>query len=119
MIEIRVLRTTTGSFVGVFAGTNLPRGSVVCDLTLGEFIPDRNFRTIEINSGHVDHPVGRYVNHSCNPTAFVDREQSALVSARDLSEGEQITFDYNSNEKNIATPFQCSCGAVSCRGRIC
>lgn len=55
-----------------------------------------------------------YLNHSCDPNAIVDGR--LLISRREIAEGESITFDYNSTEYDIATPFACRCGA--CGGRM-
>lgn len=59
-------------------------------------------------------PVWPYLNHSCDPNAHVKGRE--LVSLRAISRGESITFDYNTTEDDIATPFVCSCGA--CGGRV-
>jgi hypothetical protein len=118
MLEIRIVKTVGGCFSSIFAGEDISKGSEIFDLTLGEFHETRNLRTVELNIGHVDHPVGRYVNHSCDPTAFVDRENNSIVSARDIKKGEQVTFDYTKNESAISAPFDCACGATNCMGRV-
>ena len=58
----------------------------------------------------------RCLNHSCDPNArFQDR---TLVAIHDIAPWEQITFDYNTTEFDMATPFPCSCGAEECLGLI-
>jgi hypothetical protein len=50
----------------------------------------------------------RFLNHSCNPnTALVGR---ALHALRSIAEGEELTFDYNTTEYDMASPFRCHCG---------
>jgi hypothetical protein len=39
-----------------------------------------------------------------------------LVALRELAAGEELTFDYNATEWDLAEPFRCSCGA--CGGSI-
>jgi hypothetical protein len=55
----------------------------------------------------------RYLNHACQPNAAVVGR--GLIALRDIAAGEEVTFDYNRNEYEIAEPFACHCGA--CGGR--
>lgn len=57
----------------------------------------------------------RHVNHSCDPNAYemFEGESSYFVARRDISAGEEITFDYNINITN-GTAWPCSCGAARC-----
>ncbi len=50
----------------------------------------------------------RYMNHSCQPnTHFAGRQ---VVALRDIAEREELTFDYNSTEWEMAEAFVCECG---------
>ena len=77
---------------------------------------------------HIDMPAGfaaeevldrffwRFTNHSCEPNVFVrDREMVALSC---IEPWQQITFDYNTTEYDMAEPFDCQCGTSSCTGEI-
>ena len=56
----------------------------------------------------------RYLNHSCRPNAaFRGRVLVALTS---IARGEEIAFDYNTTELDMASPFKCRCG--HCGGRM-
>jgi hypothetical protein len=58
----------------------------------------------------------RYMNHSCDPTTVIrDREVYAL---RDIAAGEDVTFDYNTTEWDMAEPFECRCRTVRCVGTV-
>ncbi len=57
-----------------------------------------------------------YLNHSCEPSAWVRGLE--IVARRDLWPGEGVTFDYNSTEWAMAEPFTCLCGTPSCVGRV-
>lgn len=58
----------------------------------------------------------RYMDHACEPTtAFRDRQAIAL---RDIAEGEPVTFNYNTTEYEMASPFDCSCGSPRCVGLV-
>lgn len=57
-----------------------------------------------------------YLNHHCAPNAWItDR---ALVALRDIASGEGVTFDYNTTEWDMASPFECHCGSGECVGTI-
>ena len=67
-----------------------------------------------------------FMNHSCEPNTY-DRwnllVQAKLNTAdtlaiRDISEGEELTYDYNMEQYDYRSPFECECGAKSCRGFI-
>ena len=60
--------------------------------------------------------VWRFLNHSCAPNAILHGR--TLVAQRTIRAGEPVTFDYELNEWQMATPFQCRCGAEACRGVI-
>jgi histone-lysine N-methyltransferase SETMAR len=108
-------------------------------LTLLEHIGENPTRT------HVDPTyignVGRFINHSCQPNLYMvpvrvdhDIPHLALFAIRDVTAGEELTFDYSGNlqmldnqpndvkailedkddESGAGTP--CNCGSAHCRG---
>ena len=104
---------------GLFAAkrmdcTNYP----ILNIGIGRKQDDGDFYTIEIDEGHILHPYGRYTNHSCNPSAFVDKSSGYLLSTREIAVDEEITFDYLASETNIKANFECNCGADNCVGKI-
>lgn len=63
-----------------------------------------------------------YFNHSCSPNAGL-RGQIFLTAMRDITVGEEITFDYcmslsEFTGSSFVIEFDCSCGSPECRGRI-
>lgn len=50
----------------------------------------------------------RYLNHSCDPNAAM--VGLTLVALRPIALWEEITFDYNTTEFEMSTPFTCQCG---------
>lgn len=56
----------------------------------------------------------RFLNHACRPNAAIAGRQ--LVALRAIAAGEEVTFDYNTTELELAEPFNCHCGA--CGGRL-
>jgi SET domain-containing protein len=55
-----------------------------------------------------------YINHSCDPNAFiriVPGEKVAIFARRDISPGEELTINY----RDPHHPAVCRCGAANCR----
>ncbi|MEX0932263.1 MAG: SET domain-containing protein [Parcubacteria group bacterium] len=69
----------------------------------------------------------RTFNHSCEPNAYV-RGESELVALKDISPGEEITYDYSSTMEDNAEKIleaglsmwtmECHCGSEKCRGVV-
>jgi len=57
---------------------------------------------------------GRYVNHSCDPTASVVGKVTA-IALKDLKPGEEITIDYSLVEGSPMWYMRCNCGNNNCR----
>lgn len=68
----------------------------------------------DLRPEHVpDRYLWRYLNHACRPNAaFAGRW---LIALQDIAAWDEINFDYNSTEYEIAEAFQCRCGG--CGGR--
>ncbi|HEX8557522.1 MAG TPA: SET domain-containing protein-lysine N-methyltransferase [Pyrinomonadaceae bacterium] len=55
-----------------------------------------------------------YINHSCDPNAFMrilPGERVAIFARRDIEPGEELTIDYRDPDH----PEVCKCGAANCR----
>ncbi|MFI5208068.1 MAG: SET domain-containing protein-lysine N-methyltransferase [Gemmatimonadales bacterium] len=62
-----------------------------------------------------DHP-WHFTNHSCDPnTRLVGRD---LVAVRPVRAGDEITYNYNTSEWELAEPFECRCGSPDCERTI-
>ena len=64
----------------------------------------------------LDHGYWRYLNHSCDPNATL--RGRALLALRDIAANDDVTFDYNPTEWDMAEPFACHCGSAVCLGTI-
>ncbi|HSP77665.1 MAG TPA: SET domain-containing protein-lysine N-methyltransferase [Myxococcaceae bacterium] len=67
----------------------------------------------------------RFINHSCNPNcqAFLEGDRVYIYSKRDISEGEELSYDYGYERTEDMGPeedalYVCRCGAPNCRGTI-
>ncbi|KAI8977126.1 hypothetical protein BDF20DRAFT_546367 [Mycotypha africana] len=67
---------------------------------------------VELNSDLV------YLNHSCDPTTYLDVTDKALVALKDIKKGDDLTFFYPSTEWEMSQPFDCWCGAEKCVGKV-
>ncbi len=60
-------------------------------------------------------------NHHCDPSAFIDFSEPERIVLRalcDLAEGDEVSIHYCATEYDMASPFDCHCGAESCLGRV-
>jgi hypothetical protein len=110
----------TGGVHRIVAGQPIGRDSVI--LEVHGILVDRPTRySVQIDEDlHVDlppvstserestrHP-WQYLNHSCDPNAALAGRR--LIALRSIRKTEEITFDYNTTEFEMATPFACQCG---------
>ena len=58
------------------------------------------------------------LNHSCDPNCAIDFATWRLRSRAPIAPGAEITFNYLSTEWELASPFDCHCGAPHCPGAI-
>ncbi len=58
----------------------------------------------------------RYLNHSCEPNVMIRGRD--VVAIRPILPMQDITFDYDATEYDMAEPFDCQCHTHSCRKRI-
>jgi hypothetical protein len=100
------------------------RGQVVLAID-GPTVSTPTRYTVQVGEGqHVDaeartdggFPIWRFLNHACEPnTRLIGR---ALTAVRDLPVGQEVSFDYDSTEWDMAAPFECGCGSPKCRGTV-
>lgn len=57
----------------------------------------------------------QYLNHSCEANAMLLGRQ--FVALRRIRPAEEVTFNYNASEYDMAAPFECCCGSPSCGGQ--
>lgn len=93
-------------------------GETILDLNDAETFFKPNYTTIDLLDNHVYHPLGRYINHSCNPNCYVDIKNKKIVAQKIINKNDEITFDYLSTEREIVAPFDCNCGYKNCIGRV-
>jgi len=101
------LKSENGS-TGVYALTSIAKGKLVYRMSPDDTLSVPTQTSVQIEEGvHIEDKVGKFLNHSCNPTCRV--EYLSILALRDIEENEQITFNYLENELTITHPFQCHC----------
>jgi len=122
---------------GVFATKKIPVGTVlwIIDPINIKSVADRF--TLQYDEGlHIDGQelgIAQYLNHSCDPnlylkyveTSYIDEAGESkkkykiyLISRKDISQGEQFSFNYLCTEYEMAEVFDCNCGCENCHHKV-
>ena len=110
---------------GVITTIDVKSDNIVYEFR-GRQIPDPTRTSVRICRKHIEDDIIAYVNHSCTPSVRVDDMSYndwnmfgtySLISTGDIAAGEELTFDYNSTEDEVAYPFKCSCHGTLIRGK--
>lgn len=125
------VRETPACGYGVFAREAIPRGAIVL-VYGGVVITEEEFNALPEELQHFpfnvadgiflaprdmnDLGIGERVNHSCDPNIGFSG-QINLRALRDISRGEEVTFDYATCVASDEGAFvmKCECGAPTCR----
>jgi hypothetical protein len=95
-------------------------GEVVFYLS-GEIVATPTKFTIQLDeTRHVltTNALWKSMNHACEPNVRIDVGTREMIAVRDIRPGEELTFNYNTTEWDMASPFPCGCGAPNCAGTI-
>jgi hypothetical protein len=66
---------------------------------------------------HGKNGLAECINHSCDPNCGING-RATIVAMRDISKGEQITWDYEMTEDSDWCMENCQCGSSECRHTI-
>ena len=90
-----------------YYGGNVLPNTVIYVLT-GKVLSSPTRTSIQIsNSKHIEDKLGKYINHSCDPSVRV--EDNKLISVKEINDSDSITFNYNDTEDLMSNPFKCHC----------
>jgi uncharacterized protein len=90
------------------------------------FTDTRDRHSIEVGPGkhqaYTD-DLDDYINHSCDPNLELvvldaTADEYGFRAVKPIEAGEEVSWDYETFETSLSSPFPCTCGAVNCRGRI-
>jgi hypothetical protein len=124
--RVGVLENRTGRHL--IALEPIASGTKIFTLT-GREIPEPTRYSVQVAPRlHLDQSVARddedlvrryfwrYLDHACEPSTFI-RERE-VIAVRGIAVGDGVTFNYNTTEYDMAEPFRCQCGSVSCVGMV-
>lgn len=104
--------------VGAFVTKDIKKGSVLFKLQ-GDIVDTPTRTSVQIAKGkHIEDALAGHINHSCSPNARVYRKTQSFISLRDIEAGEEITFNYNDNEDDLASSFVCVCCGKEMLGKL-
>ena len=114
-------RVEVGKFGNIVrAAVPINAGEVVFYLA-GEIVGLPTKYTIQLDADrHVlnDGSDWDLMNHGCEPNVRIDVQSREMIAARDIAPGEELTFNYNTTEWSMTSPFACGCGSPKCAGEI-
>ena len=66
------------------------------------------------------HGIAMFINHSCDPNCETEEIDGRvwIVARRDITAGEELTYDYNLYDGDLDDPAPCCCGTKKCRGSM-
>jgi hypothetical protein len=53
---------------------------------------------------HIHDKFGEYMNHSFDPTTYING--CFVIAAKNINKGDELTYNYNLTEINMACPFE-------------
>jgi hypothetical protein len=99
MVELRVIN----GFKGIFAKNNYVPRDIVHTL-FGKKRSTPTQTSIEIGKDiHIESSIGKYINHSFVPTVRIS--DRCIIAIQKIYIGDEITFNYNISETELAFPF--------------
>jgi len=126
-MAIKIKVKSLDSFNTVIAKSYITKGEIITHIS-GQPAKKASKYSIQISttehllpySSDPNDPVSiwRFLNHSCEPNAFIDIEKMNLIAFVDIAENEEVRFNYNTTEFEIASPFNCNCNSLNCNGEI-
>jgi len=119
--------TDTGSNKGrgLYSKEHYTQGEIVLHLE-GNYLTYPTRTSIQIDENrHIESWEGGHINHHCNPNTEIKRVRylqtgdlaGFVVAKKDIYIGDEITFDYESTEMELAEPFKCTCHGTWIRGK--
>ena len=115
------IRTIKKGMKGLFTNRTFDKGEIIL-LLKGNHFPFPTRTSIQVGKDkHVENYEGGLINHNCNPNSNIltipDVEPAIVVANTTIFKGEEITFDYETTEVDMAKPFKCNCHGNWIRGK--
>jgi hypothetical protein len=108
-MEIKDSKNISGK--GLYTTIKYKKEDIIYTLT-GNISDYPTRETIHIgNNKHIYDDYGIYINHSFTPNIYIDNTN--IIALFDIENGEELVFNYNDNEINMAAPFYSNDNLVS------
>lgn len=92
------------NFYSLVASKKYDSGDIIFVLS-GAILSSPTRTSIELYPDlHIEDEHGKYMNHSFDPTCYIDGQK--VVAMKSIYCGDELTFNYNENETNMACPFE-------------
>ena len=130
--EFTISETDSDKGKGLYTKKEYRKEEIVLYLE-GNYFPEPTRTSIQVGNKHIESWEGGHINHHCDPNTEIkihknfigtcssslwSGELAALVVAkRNIQIGEEITFDYQLTETEMAEPFKCNCHGRWIRGK--
>lgn len=117
--EIEV-KPKNNNYYGVFAKKDLPEGTLLLTISTDKTQPQADRFSVQFNLGqHLDSDYIqwlKFTNHKCDPNIrfSVNLESVQVFAAKNLSLGEELTFNYLTTEYDMHEKFDCNCDSKIC-----
>ena len=94
---------------GIFAKEDIKKGETILEFEKN-FVEAPTKTSIQIDEklhqeSRNQEAEENFINHSCNPNAYINFSNLTLVALRNIKKGEEITFNYLTTEHELAHPF--------------
>jgi len=88
---------------GLFVLKNFSINEIIFQLE-GKELDKPSRESIHIgNNIHIHDEYGAFINHSFDPSVKIDGKN--IIAIKEIKIGDEITFNYNDSEINMASPF--------------
>lgn len=121
---LQIKESPNNKGLGLFASRTFAVGDLVMASKPAITTATRDSHTVQIDwDRHIlmDLPAV-LINHSCNANVGILNNKTDdaydFWAIRPITEGEELTWDYEASEWELSTPFDCSCGSAICRGKL-
>jgi hypothetical protein len=112
--------------LAVIAQRDFAAGDILVHIT-GEVVRAPTRYTLQVGDGvHIEalpakeaahgFPSWRFINHSCAPNVRLRGHE--MVAKDAIQQGDEVTFDYDTTEWDMSSPFACECGTARCRKAV-
>jgi hypothetical protein len=77
----------------------------------GRIVSKPTRTSIQTPFGHIEDDTGACINHNCNPNMMLEFINNSIqfVNIHEIKEDDELTFDYNTTEYELSSPFECAC----------